>query len=309
MNIHPQHRTKDETMIQIAVCPGKPKDIVSFLKPLVNEVKQIYEKGLGFTGDMPGIAELMCFVGHVGTYGCRICKSKAVVPRPISSHGKYFPRYFPEKGEDRTVEELKNGDILHQLPGLPRLFTDLPAFSIAFFFFGDELHLLGHGMGHLVYNLLHFKSMEKFETHESTRYSFAVSAPFNQRSFIDQLGAWIIGSKPTCPAAFDYSFDNRTGYYRAVDWQQFLLYIVPTVVIPNLECEESKVALMNLVIAISIALQKSISTQDIVNMRRFLVVWERFLKNEISQKWLNVRVWTMNNHVTTYHMPTLIEQQ
>ena len=95
-------------MIQIAVCPGKPKDIVSFLEPLLNEVKQMYEKGLvikkegseifrgrvailGFSGDMPGIVELMCFVGHVGTYGCRICKSKAVVPRPISSHGKYFP--------------------------------------------------------------------------------------------------------------------------------------------------------------------------------------------------------------------------
>ena len=42
---------------------------------------------------------------------------------------------------------------------------------------------------------------------------------------------------------------------------------------------------------------------------RFLVVWERFLKNEISQGRLNVRVWTMNNHFTTYHMPTLIEQQ
>ena len=102
-------RTKNENMIQIAVCPGKPKDIVSFLEPLVNEVKAMYERGLvikkegneifrgrvailGFTGDMPGIAELMCFDGHVGTYGCRICKSRAVAPRPISSQGKYFSR-------------------------------------------------------------------------------------------------------------------------------------------------------------------------------------------------------------------------
>lgn len=110
--------------------------------------------------------------------------------------------------------------------------------------------------------------MEKFEAHESTEYSFAVSAPFTQRSFIDQLGTWIVESKSTCPAAFDFSFDNRTGYYRAVDWQQFLLYIVPTMVIPNLRHEEARVALMNLVNAISIALQKSISTQDIANMRR-----------------------------------------
>ena len=37
--------------------------------------------------------------------------------------------------------------------------------------------------------------MEKLEAHESTEYSFAVSAPFTQRSFIDQLGAWIVESK------------------------------------------------------------------------------------------------------------------
>ena len=110
--------------------------------------------------------------------------------------------------------------------------------------------------------------MEKLEAYESTGNSFAVSAPFTQRSFIDQLGAWIVESKPTSPAAFDYSFDSRTGYYRAVDWQQFLLYIVPNMVIPNLKHEETRVALMTLVNAVSIALQKSISTQDIVNTRR-----------------------------------------
>ena len=41
-----KYRTKDENMLQIAVCPGKPKDIVSFLEPLVNEVKAMYERGL-----------------------------------------------------------------------------------------------------------------------------------------------------------------------------------------------------------------------------------------------------------------------
>ena len=119
-----------------------------------------------------------------------------------------------------------------------------------------------------MYNLLHHKHMKKFEAYKSTGYSFAVYAPFTQRSFNDQLGAWIVESKPISPAAFDYSFDSRTGYYRAVDWQQFLLYIVPTMVIPNLQFEEARVALMNLVNAVSIALQKSISTQDMADMRR-----------------------------------------
>ena len=75
-------------MIQIAVCPGKPKDLISFLKPLFDEVEQMYKNQLvikkqgaevfrgrvtivGVTGDIPGITELMGSVGHTGTYGCR----------------------------------------------------------------------------------------------------------------------------------------------------------------------------------------------------------------------------------------------
>ena len=97
-----KYRTKDENMIQIAVCPGKPKDIVSFLESLVKEVKAMYERGLvikkegneifrgrvvilRFTGDIPGITKIMYFVDHVGTYGCHVYKSKALTTRPITS--------------------------------------------------------------------------------------------------------------------------------------------------------------------------------------------------------------------------------
>ncbi|OBZ82378.1 hypothetical protein A0J61_09570 [Choanephora cucurbitarum] len=213
-----EYKTKDENMIQIAVCSGKPKNIVSFLEPLVNEVKQMHEKGLAikeegneifrgrvailrFTGDIPGTTELMCFVGH----------------------GKYFP----EKGDDRTIEELKNGDAV----------------------------------------------MEKFKDHELTDYSFAFSVPSTQRSFIDRLDAQIVESNPICPAAFNYSFDNHTGCDRAVDLQQLLLTS----------------RLDGLVNVVSLTLQKSVSAKDVADMRRFLDLWERFLKNEISQRRLNLR--------------------
>ena len=101
-------------------------------------------------------------------------------------------------------------------------------------------------MGHLVYNFLHYKSVEKFKDHELTDYSFAFSVPSTQRSFIDRLDAQIVESNPICPAAFDYSFDNHTGYDRAVDLQQLLLYIIPIMIIPNLQHEKAQVALMGL---------------------------------------------------------------
>ena len=46
LNFHNACRTKDENMIQIAVCPGKPKDLHSFFKPMFDEVEQMYKNKL-----------------------------------------------------------------------------------------------------------------------------------------------------------------------------------------------------------------------------------------------------------------------
>ncbi|OBZ64426.1 hypothetical protein A0J61_11954, partial [Choanephora cucurbitarum] len=65
-------------------------------------------------------------------------------------------------GSLRTLEELKNGDRAHGMPGVPKLFTELKTFISPYFFFGDELHMLGHDMGHMVYKLLDPKTSDWF---------------------------------------------------------------------------------------------------------------------------------------------------
>ena len=131
LNFHNACRTKDENMIQIAVCPGKPKDLHSFLKPIFDEVEQMYKNKLvikkqgtevfrgrvailGVTGDIPGITELMGSVGHTGTYGCRVSKAAGHGPLGISRMGKYFP----VMGELRSTEELVVGDPVSQYNSL-----------------------------------------------------------------------------------------------------------------------------------------------------------------------------------------------
>ena len=118
-------RTKDEYMIQIAVCPGKPKDLVSYLQPVIAEVNDMYQRGivikkqgeerfrgsvaiLGITGDIPGIDKLISFAGHTHTYGCRICLVKADSPAPNCTHGKYFSGV----GTERSIDSLIEGDIV-----------------------------------------------------------------------------------------------------------------------------------------------------------------------------------------------------
>ena len=115
-------------MIQIAITPGKPKDLVSFLQPVIAEVNTLYEKGLvikkqdqvrfsgnvatlGITGDIPGIAEIMNFAGHTHTYGCRICMIKADQPAAECVHGKYFST----KSSQRSIDSLTTGDPVSNL--------------------------------------------------------------------------------------------------------------------------------------------------------------------------------------------------
>ena len=114
-------------MIQIAVCPGKPKDLVSYLQPVIAEVNDMFQRSiiikkqgeerfrgsvaiLGITGDIPAIAELISFAGHTHTYSCRICLVKADNPAPNCTHGKYFSGVGPE----RFIDSLKEGDIVSQ---------------------------------------------------------------------------------------------------------------------------------------------------------------------------------------------------
>ncbi|OBZ81041.1 hypothetical protein A0J61_10910, partial [Choanephora cucurbitarum] len=76
MNIHPKYKYKDNVAI------------------------------LGFTDDIPGIAQLINFVRHTSTYGCRICLVVADVHTEHVRHGQYFST----EAAERTMESLLQGD-------------------------------------------------------------------------------------------------------------------------------------------------------------------------------------------------------
>ena len=125
-------------MIQIAICPRKPYDLSSFLRPLIAEMNQLYSRGLiikkgdevrydgnaailGFTGDIPDIAQVINFVGHTGTYGCRICLVVADLHTEHVRHGQYFST----EAAERTMESLLQGDEVSNLSILFRRHINL----------------------------------------------------------------------------------------------------------------------------------------------------------------------------------------
>ena len=108
-------------MITFTITPGpsKPKDIMSFLKPIIDEIVALGIDGLtvkkdgadifngkvhllGITGDIPGVAELMGHGGHSSLYGCRICLA--------FGFGIGSTPYFPDGDILRSKESLIEGD-------------------------------------------------------------------------------------------------------------------------------------------------------------------------------------------------------
>lgn len=83
------------------------------------------------------------------------------------------------------------------------------------------------------------------------------------------IGESIAKSRKFIPTSFQGSFDDiitKTDGTRAVDWLDFLLYIVPTLIVPYLPNEGVKRALLALVKGCSIALQWEITEQLINEM-------------------------------------------
>ncbi|KAG0852299.1 hypothetical protein G6F16_013892 [Rhizopus arrhizus] len=139
-------------MITLAIIPGpsKPDNIMSFLRPIVDEIRSLGNNGfrvvkdssliykgkvhlMGLMGDIPGVADLMNHAGHMAYHGCRICDVRGV------SDGA---RYFLHSGNIRSKESLVHGDPSHQMGQVPELLTSLPTFCGVEFFGLDEMHLI-----------------------------------------------------------------------------------------------------------------------------------------------------------------------
>ena len=55
--------------------------------------------------------------------------------------------------------------------GVSSLITSLPTFMGSFSFFGDELHMIGHGLGHMVSNLIDYRHSKRFMKKGARQYS------------------------------------------------------------------------------------------------------------------------------------------
>jgi hypothetical protein len=110
-NLPPDVRFLLDHIICIGVIPGpkKPRDLDSFLWPLISEFLRLAEGVRAYngiqkqlfkmhaylilgTGDMPAVASLMRMLGHNAIYACRMC---SIVGVRIPNKPKVTSHYFP----------------------------------------------------------------------------------------------------------------------------------------------------------------------------------------------------------------------
>lgn len=154
------------------------------------------------------------------------------------------------------------------MKGLHQLIISLPTFFDPVYFLCDEFHL-AKNISQLCYDLISPNDNLRFKGSSSDDYSFDLNVPFARATkFFEKIDEYVHNSRETIPASFEGNWERAKGHNRAVDWLDFLLYILPTIVIQHLKHTEAKDALMNLVYGCSIALQWSVSKLDINKMNR-----------------------------------------
>ncbi|KAF7732320.1 hypothetical protein EC973_005216 [Apophysomyces ossiformis] len=116
-------------------------------------------------------------------------------------------------------------------------------------------------------------------------------------------------SRKNIPVAFNGNWRSLLGMskMRAVDWLDFILYVVPTLVVKRLADNNAKGPTMALVRLCQHSLQYSVTQADIVAMERDMRIWHQYLLGLVEDNVLKVSAFTPNQHYLS-HIPDIIRK-
>ncbi|OAD70093.1 hypothetical protein PHYBLDRAFT_148655 [Phycomyces blakesleeanus NRRL 1555(-)] len=257
------------------------------------------------TGDTPAVSDLMNLMHHNAQYGCCHC----------FAHGESIAKtmcFLESKGPApmRDVGSICRAEGSRPGGGRYNAFAELPTLTCSAFFGQDEMHLLDHGTGHQLYQALGGKfcpgtaglgrkshGMHLQERLQRLEYPFALDVS------LDDIKKAVSTSRADILTAFAStwrSMKESNGKRKAIDWMDFLLFIVPTVVIDHLYFADAKQTVRDLVLACSIVQQWSITASNIVAVEQAIGRWHSFLRCKISDGKLKSNIFVMNQHMLVH---------
>ncbi|KAG2211938.1 hypothetical protein INT47_004625 [Mucor saturninus] len=299
----------DENQYKTTILPGpkKPTHLDSFLRPIIDELKDSETHGLVVkrgvidicgskiylllaSGDIPAVADMAHIGSHSSTYNCRFCKSKGRSP-DNKSHGKYFD---DSSAPLRPLQDYMTGNPIKNIYQ-PSVFRELLTFSGSSFFGLSELHLIARGIGKHLYDLITVE-ISKDQKHYYTKPDKTVSIAnyhfYISRNNLDVIGDCITSSRKHVPVSFQGSFDNvfeKIDATRAVDWS-------------------AKNNVLGLVKGRTLALQWDLTPDLIREMEGYFETWQIDLLKQVNLKNISRSVFRPVQHYLI-HVPYIIKQQ
>ncbi|KAG2233247.1 hypothetical protein INT48_001696 [Thamnidium elegans] len=224
LDLPPEDKVKQENILIIAIIPGLniPKNIFSFLYPTLQDLLVLVSTGITAVsnnkaslykarlavviGDIIGIAELCMHSGHTSYCGCRVCTIVGDVKENRKS-GIYFSNKALLGCRMRNKEDFVTGNAAHGIKK-PTPFSLLDSFTGVCFFGLDELHLWDQNIVKQIWSVLGGKLLE----------------------------AQSLGNKYAQDGKF-INMATSAGYGRAIDYIDFLMYVVPSLLVEAIELQ------------------------------------------------------------------------
>lgn len=153
------------------------------------------------------------------------------------------------------------------MEGVSRLISTLRTFTGTPFFLLDEMHLIGGGIAKQFYRMINPSTKHSYMgTTGQLFYSFRLSNEFSTATCMAKIREHVVLCADKVPRLFEGSLKAAYGHYRAVDWQLFLLAVIPNIVLPFFVEDGAKNALMNLVNGCNLALNRELKESQIIRM-------------------------------------------
>ncbi|OAD74390.1 hypothetical protein PHYBLDRAFT_67681 [Phycomyces blakesleeanus NRRL 1555(-)] len=138
--------------------------------------------------------------------------------------------------------------------------SSLTSFTGLLFFTLDKMHGLCHGIGKQVWELI------------GGKYGIKHSL-FLPANVLNKIGVEMAATRKTALTAFHGSWRNvskYSGYFKAVNWVNFLLFIVPTLVAECVRDTTARKALLGLVQAYNLLMSWELSAEEQTSIKRYV---------------------------------------
>ncbi|OAD65529.1 hypothetical protein PHYBLDRAFT_176119 [Phycomyces blakesleeanus NRRL 1555(-)] len=172
----------------------------------------------------------------------------------------------------------------------------LDAFSGPYFFALDEMHSICHGVAKQVWGLVTGKYGKK--------HLLVLSVGVQK-----EIGAAMVSTRKTIPTLFHGAWrdiSKNAGYFKAVDWADFLLFVVLTLVAERIRNISARKTLLGLVQVCNLLMSWELSAEEQASIKRELVEWNVYLETLLAEDKVDLKVVTINQHLLQ-HYPDMIE--